>query len=34
MNVVILLPFTFLFVRLNTQGQMTPSAFSRSCSAF
>jgi hypothetical protein len=34
MKVVIRLPFTLRFDRLNTHGQMTPSAFSRSCSPF
>lgn len=33
-NVVMRLPFTVRFERLNTQGQITPSAFRRSCSAF
>jgi hypothetical protein len=28
------LPFTFRFERLNTHGQITPSPFRRSCSAF
>jgi hypothetical protein len=33
MKVVIRLPFTLRFERLNTQEQITPSAFRRSCSA-
>jgi hypothetical protein len=33
MKVVIRLPFTLRFERLNTHGQITPSAFSRSSSA-
>jgi hypothetical protein len=33
-KVVIRLPFTLRFERLKTQGQITPSAFSRSYSAF
>ncbi len=32
MKVVMRLPFTFWFERLNTQGQITPSAFRWSCS--